>query len=99
MGDPSAKIYMGSPATAAASAGNASSVGATAVPGAAAGLQAGPPTFAQVEAIVKNRCQACHNAALAPKRIQLHTPELIEAARAAGKLSKKDEAFLKSLID
>ncbi|MBB3197040.1 urate hydroxylase PuuD [Roseateles terrae] len=39
---------------------------------------ASPPTFAQVQAIVQNRCQACHNAALAPKRIQLHTPELIE---------------------
>lgn len=38
----------------------------------------GPPNFAQVQAIVQNRCQACHNAALAPKRIQLHTPELIE---------------------
>jgi len=36
------------------------------------------PTFEQVAAIVHDRCQACHNAALAPKRIQLHTPELIE---------------------
>ncbi len=66
--------------TASMSAGMAGTEGmaGTAAHGAGAGPQAGPPTFAQVQAIVQNRCQACHNAALAPKRIQLHTPELIE---------------------
>jgi uncharacterized membrane protein len=27
---------------------------------------------------VNDRCLACHNAALAPKRIQFHEPQLIE---------------------
>ncbi|UXH77277.1 urate hydroxylase PuuD [Roseateles amylovorans] len=46
----------------------------------AAGSSAMPavPTFDQVRQVVSQRCQSCHNAALAPKRIQLHTPELIE---------------------
>jgi uncharacterized membrane protein len=33
--------------------------------------------FAQVQAIVNQRCVMCHNAQLANKNIQLHTPELI----------------------
>jgi uncharacterized membrane protein len=33
--------------------------------------------FAQVQAIVNQRCVMCHNAQLSNKNIQLHTPELI----------------------
>ena len=36
-----------------------------------------PPSFAQVRAVVEQRCVVCHNAVLASKAIQLHTPELI----------------------
>ncbi|MBB4845871.1 putative membrane protein [Paucibacter oligotrophus] len=36
------------------------------------------PTLAQVQGIVAQRCQICHNASLAQKNIQLHTPALIE---------------------
>ncbi|WP_343632558.1 urate hydroxylase PuuD [Roseateles sp.] len=35
-------------------------------------------SFEQVSKIVTDRCLACHNAALAPKRIQFHEPQLIE---------------------
>jgi len=38
---------------------------------------ASPPSFAQVQAIVEQRCAMCHNAQLISKNIQLHTPELI----------------------
>ncbi|NDY89619.1 urate hydroxylase PuuD [Ideonella livida] len=38
---------------------------------------AGAPTFAQVQAVVAQRCQACHNAELANKGVALHTPALI----------------------
>ncbi|MDY0742953.1 urate hydroxylase PuuD [Paucibacter sp. R3-3] len=41
------------------------------------------PTMAQVEAIVAQRCQMCHNAQLNQKGIMLHTPELIEKNAAA----------------
>ncbi len=41
----------------------------------AAGAQA--PTFAQVSTIIEQRCQMCHNAQVASKNVQLHTPELI----------------------
>jgi uncharacterized membrane protein len=43
-----------------------------------AALSAAPVSFRQVQAIVEQRCVACHNAALANKAIALHTPELIE---------------------
>ncbi len=46
--------------------------------GGGAVAEAGVPSFDQVRRIVEQRCQACHNAALAPKRVQLHTPALIE---------------------
>ena len=36
-----------------------------------------PVAFAQVQTIVQARCVMCHNAQLAQKGIQLHTPELI----------------------
>lgn len=35
-------------------------------------------SFEQVKTIVNARCLACHNAALAPKRIQFHEPQMIE---------------------
>jgi uncharacterized membrane protein len=38
---------------------------------------AAPASFAQVQAIVEQRCAVCHNAAVANKAIALHTPELI----------------------
>jgi len=41
------------------------------------------PTMAQVEAIVAQRCQMCHNAQLNQKGVMLHTPELIEKNAAA----------------
>ncbi len=36
-----------------------------------------PPAFAQVQQVVEQRCAMCHNAQLASKTIQLHTPELL----------------------
>jgi uncharacterized membrane protein len=38
-----------------------------------------PPTFAQVEAVVGERCRICHNAAVANKGVRLDTPEQIAA--------------------
>ena len=35
------------------------------------------PKFAEVQAIVAQRCMMCHNAQVISKNIQLHTPELI----------------------
>jgi uncharacterized membrane protein len=43
----------------------------------ASSAAATPVSFAQVQAIVEQRCAACHNAAVANKAIALHTPELI----------------------
>eukprot|EP01136_Pigoraptor_vietnamica_P041236 Opistho-1_new@13987 len=37
-----------------------------------------PPSLAQVQAVIEQRCAMCHNAQLAQKGIQLHTPALIE---------------------
>lgn len=61
----------------------APALSAPATPGAAAtGATAtaadGKVSFETVKAIVDARCLACHNAALAPKRIQFHEPQLIE---------------------
>lgn len=39
--------------------------------------KAEPVTFAQVQAIVAQRCMLCHNEQVINKNIQLHTPELI----------------------
>jgi uncharacterized membrane protein len=36
-----------------------------------------PPTFAQVQAIVAERCQLCHNAAVPSKNVRLDSPEAI----------------------
>lgn len=44
-------------------------------PAVAAG--APPPTLAQVNAIVQQRCLMCHNAEVQQKNVALHTPELI----------------------
>jgi len=35
------------------------------------------PTFADVQAVVNQRCVLCHNAQLQNKGIALHTPELL----------------------
>ncbi len=36
-----------------------------------------PPSFAQVQAVVAQRCAMCHNEQVVSKGVQLHTPELI----------------------
>ena len=65
-------VTMAPPATTATSS-------ATRGPGATATLSdSAEVTFEQVKTIVNARCLACHNAALAPKRIQFHEPQLIE---------------------
>ena len=38
---------------------------------------AATPKFAEIQAIVEQRCAMCHNAQVISKNIQLHTPELI----------------------
>ena len=55
----------------------APALSAPATPGAATAAEGKVP-FETVKAIVDARCLACHNAALAPKRIQFHEPQLIE---------------------
>jgi uncharacterized membrane protein len=40
---------------------------------------AGPATFAQVQAVVKARCQLCHNAQVANKGVRLDSPDQILA--------------------
>jgi uncharacterized membrane protein len=42
------------------------------------GAAAAPATFAAVQAVVQQRCVACHNAQLANKNVALHTPALIK---------------------
>lgn len=39
---------------------------------------AAAPSLAQVQAVIEQRCVMCHNAQLAQKGMQLHTPALIE---------------------
>ena len=36
-----------------------------------------PPSFAQVRAVIDQRCAMCHNEQVISKGVQLHTPELI----------------------
>ncbi|MGN7877013.1 urate hydroxylase PuuD [Roseateles sp. 22389] len=60
------------PALSAPATPGAASTGATAT------AADGKVPFETVKAIVDARCLACHNAALAPKRIQFHEPQLIE---------------------
>ena len=45
---------------------------------AAKSASAAPPSFAQVRALVEQRCAMCHNEQVISKGVQLHTPELIE---------------------
>jgi len=37
-----------------------------------------PPTLAQVQAVVAQRCVLCHNAQVQQKNVALHTPELLQ---------------------
>jgi uncharacterized membrane protein len=53
-------------------------VGLAPKPSATAGQPAAAVTFAEVKAIVDQRCVLCHNAQVQNKNIQLHTPELIK---------------------
>ena len=46
---------------------------------AAAGGAAAPVAFADVQAVVQQRCVMCHNAQVANKNVALHEPALIEA--------------------
>jgi len=49
-------------------------------PGDGAVARAGPaPTFAQVQAIVAERCQGCHNAAMPSKNVRLDSPQAIRS--------------------
>jgi len=48
-------------------------------PPAATAQAAAPPSFAEVQAIVQQRCAACHNAALANKNVRLDTADGIRA--------------------
>jgi uncharacterized membrane protein len=43
-----------------------------------AAAAARPATFAEVKAVVEQRCLLCHNAQLQQKNVALHTPELIK---------------------
>ena len=71
-------------------AGTLAIVGTRRLAGAAAGRRrpraaaAAPVVFAEVQAVVDQRCAMCHNAQLAQKNVALHTPELLEAACAGG---------------
>jgi uncharacterized membrane protein len=44
---------------------------------AAAAAVAAPATYAQVRAVIDQRCAMCHNAELQNKNVALHTPELL----------------------
>jgi uncharacterized membrane protein len=46
-------------------------------PAPAAAAAAPPPSFAQVQQVVEQRCAMCHNAQVVSKNVQLHTPDLI----------------------
>jgi uncharacterized membrane protein len=47
-------------------------------PAAAAAATAGPAGYAEVRAVLDQRCVACHNAALQQKNVALHTPALVQ---------------------
>jgi uncharacterized membrane protein len=36
-----------------------------------------PATYAEVKAVLEQRCAVCHNAVVAQKNVALHTPELV----------------------
>jgi uncharacterized membrane protein len=46
-------------------------------PAASAAAASAPATYAEVRAVVDQRCVMCHNAAVAQKNVALHTPELL----------------------
>jgi len=46
-----------------------------------AGAAAEPVGYAQVRAVIEQRCAMCHNAAVQQKNVALHTPELIQQHR------------------
>jgi uncharacterized membrane protein len=46
-------------------------------PQAALATAAPPPTFAQVQTVIGQRCQLCHNAVVNNKGVRLDSPELI----------------------
>jgi uncharacterized membrane protein len=46
-------------------------------PRAAAPVAATPPSYAEVKAVLEQRCAVCHNAVVAQKAVALHTPELV----------------------
>ncbi len=46
-------------------------------PSAAVAANTPPPTLAQVNTIVQQRCALCHNAQVQQKNVALHTPELV----------------------
>jgi uncharacterized membrane protein len=54
-------------------------VASATMPGASSGGAAGnaPPSFAQVQQVVTERCVMCHNEQLISKGVQLHTPDLL----------------------
>jgi uncharacterized membrane protein len=43
-----------------------------------AAANAAPPGFAEVKAVLEQRCAVCHNAVVAQKAVALHTPELVK---------------------
>jgi len=46
-------------------------------PAAPAAASAAPVTYAEVKAVLEQRCNVCHNAVVAQKNVALHTPELV----------------------
>ena len=46
-------------------------------PAAPAAAAAVPATYAEVKAVLEQRCNVCHNAVVAQKNVALHTPELV----------------------
>jgi len=46
-------------------------------PASAAAVSAAPPTMAEVQAVVNQRCILCHNAETQQKNVDLHTPALV----------------------
>ena len=47
-------------------------------PAPAAAASAAPPSYAEVQAVLEQRCNVCHNAVVAQKAVALHTPQLVQ---------------------